>query len=125
VRTRNGEGETVALEFVGGSVTVHRARRDRLRRRRWEHHQGQRRQPEHAPAIINALRDINPWVDNADFDHHGYGKVTASKAAFDVDMVRLQTIKRRTTARIPGDDFRYRVARGQNSIKGVNGPPAT
>ena len=28
-------------------------------------------------AIIDTLRGLNPWVDQADFDHHGYGLVEA------------------------------------------------
>ena len=37
---------------------------------------------------------------------------------------RVSTIKRRTTATLPDKGFRYRVDRGERSIKGVNGPKA-
>ncbi len=80
--------------------------------------------PNTPKALVDALRDLNPWVDNADLDHHGFGSVTATKTGLDVDMVRTQTIKKKTTKTIAGDDFRYKIARGQTSIKGVNGPPA-
>jgi alkaline phosphatase D len=86
--------------------------------------QGNDANPQTSPAIIETLRGINPWVDAADFDHHGYGKVTATQDAFDCELVRVETIKRRTTRTLPAEGFRWRVARGQTSIKGVNGPPA-
>ena len=80
--------------------------------------------PTTPPAIIEALRALNPWADNADLYHHGYGRVVATKDDLTVDLVRVQTIKRRSTALLPAEGYRYRVARGQTSIKGVNGPPA-
>jgi len=33
--------------------------------------------------------------------------------------VRLQTIKKKSTARLPATGMRYHVARGQQSIKGT------
>jgi alkaline phosphatase D len=80
--------------------------------------------PNTAPAIIDALRAVNPWVDQADFDHHGYGVVVATDKSFDVTLKRVQTIKKKSNATLPTTGFRYTVARGQTSIKGVNGPPA-
>jgi alkaline phosphatase D len=74
--------------------------------------------------VIDALRGINPWVDQADFDHHGYGLVTASQTSFDVTLKRLKTIKKRSREALSSQGFSYSVARGQGSIKGVNGPPA-
>ena len=62
---------------------------------------GNDKNPHTDPSIIEALKGINPWVDQADFDHHGYGKVVATKDAFDCEMVRMQTIKKKTTAKIP------------------------
>jgi alkaline phosphatase D len=76
--------------------------------------------PNTSPAIIDALRAVNPWVDQADFDHHGYGKVVATKASFDCEMVRLQTIKKKTTAKLPSTGLHYKVARGQQTIKGTS-----
>ena len=94
-------------------------RRDRPAGGRRGGHQGQRQEPAHRPAIIDALKGINPWVDQADFDHHGYGKVVATKDSFDCEMVRLQTIKKKSTAKLPSTGMHYRVARGQQSIKGT------
>ncbi len=79
--------------------------------------------PQTSPAILDALRAVNPWVDQADFDHHGYGLVEATDKAFDVTLKRLRTIKKRSRETLPATGFRYTVARGQTSIKGVNGPP--
>jgi alkaline phosphatase D len=78
--------------------------------------------PSTDPTIINALRGINPWVDQADFDHHGYAVVEASRTGFDCTLKRLETIKRRTRSLLSDDGYRYHLARGQKSIKGVNGP---
>ena len=93
-----GEGETVALEFVGGSISSHELRRDGHRRRRRRRHPRQRRQPEHRPGDHQRAAQINPWVDQADFDHHGYGLVEASRNGFECTLKRLETIKRRSRA---------------------------
>ena len=45
--------------------------------------------------------------------------MVATKDAFDCEMVRMQTIKKKTTAKIPSTGLHYRVARGQQSIKGT------
>jgi len=124
VRTAQGDGETVALEFVGGSITSENFGETDLDVGGGTRLQGNDANPSTDPSIVAALRAINPWVDAADFDHHGYGVVTASKAEFDVTLKRLQTIKRRSRATLPDDGYRWKVARGQTSIKGVNGPDA-
>jgi alkaline phosphatase D len=80
--------------------------------------------PNTPQALIDVLRGINPWVDQADFDHHGYGLAKVSRKAFDVTLKRVSTIKEKTTATETTDGYRYRVERGQKSIKGVNGPAA-
>ena len=77
--------------------------------------------PHTDPALITALRGINPWVDQADFDHHGFGLVKASRGEFDVTLKRVPSIKQKSTATLSDDGYRYRVERGQKSIKGVNG----
>ena len=50
--------------------------------------------------------------------------VAGASDRFDVTLRRLQTIKKRSRATLPEAGFKYSVARGQASIKGVNGPPA-
>ena len=73
VRINDNDKVPVATEFVGGSITS----------------QGlgeggggvvpgaNPRNPKTPQAIIDLLREANPWVKDADFDHHGYGLVEA------------------------------------------------
>jgi alkaline phosphatase D len=120
VRTALGAGEAVALEFVGGSISS----RGLGEGQGGVLGPGNDRDPSTPPAVVNLLRGANPWVDQADLDHHGYGRVTASQTAFDCEFVRVQTVKRRSRAQLPSAGFRWSVGRGQRSIKGVNGPAA-
>ena len=119
VRTAAGTGDPVAVEFVGGSVTSAGLGETDLPAGGGVVIKGNDKNPHTDPSIIEALKGINPWVDQADFDHHGYGKVVATKDAFDCQMVRMQTIKKKTTSKIPATGMHYRVARGQQSIKGT------
>ncbi|MCW2991184.1 MAG: hypothetical protein JWM73_1778 [Solirubrobacterales bacterium] len=124
VRTKMGDGESVALEFVGGSITSQGLGETDLDAGSGVVIKGNDQNPQTNPALIDQLRSINPWVDAADFDHHGYGKVVASKTGLQCDMVRMETIKKKTTKTLPGTDWSYKVARGQKSIKGQHGPAA-
>jgi alkaline phosphatase D len=119
VRTNMGDGDTVALEFVGGSITSTGLGEMDLPAGGGVVIKGNDQNPHTDPGIIDALRGINPWIDTVDFDHHGYGKVVATKDAFDCEMVRMQTIKKKSTAKLPSTGMHYRVARGQQSIKGT------
>jgi alkaline phosphatase D len=119
VRTNMGDGDTVAVEFVGGSVTSAGLGEIDLPAGNGVVVKGNDRNPHTDPALIEALKGINPWIDSADTDHHGYGKVVATKDSFDCQMVRLQTIKKRSTAKLAPTGMHYRVARGQQSIKGT------
>jgi alkaline phosphatase D len=119
VRTNLGAGDTVALEFVGGSITSRGIGEGAAGLPA-----GNDQNPGTPPALIDQLRAQNPWTDQADLDHHGYARVTATQDRFDCEFVRMRTIKRRSRATLQSNGFRYSVARGQRSIKGVNGPPA-
>lgn len=121
VRTNLGKGDPAALEFVGGSITMTSLGETDLDAGGGTIIKGNDANPKTAPSLIDALRGINPWVDVADFDHHGYGRIEARKDGLTCDLVRMATIKKRTTATVPGG-LTYRVKRGQTSIKGVNGP---
>ena len=59
--------------------------------------------PNTPQALIDALRGINPWVDQADFDHHGYGLVEGQP----------QGLRRHAQARLDdqGEDDRDRADR--------------
>ena len=119
VRTAARTGDPTAIEFVGGSVTSSGLGETDLPAGGGVIIKGNDRNPHTDPSIIDALKGINPWVDQADFDHHGYGKVVATKDSFDCEMVRLQTIKKKSTAKLQSTGMHYRVARGQQSIKGT------
>jgi alkaline phosphatase D len=114
-----GEGETVAPEFVAGSITSIGLGESNLPAGGGVVIPGNDANPSTDPAIIDTLRDVNPWVDQADFDHHGYGVVEADRRSFDVTLRRLATIKRRSRETLPERGWRYSVARGQRSIKGT------
>jgi alkaline phosphatase D len=123
VRTGDGStGETVATELVGGSITSQSLGETDLDAGGGTKIQGNDKNPATAPALIDALRGINPQVDNADFDHHGFGSVTASPSGFTCEMVRMDTIKKRSTKKLPSADWTYHVAPGAPSIKGQHGP---
>jgi alkaline phosphatase D len=122
VKTQGGLGKSVALEFVGGSITSTNFGETDLPIGPGQVLKGNDAAPKTDPAIINALRAINPWVDQADFDHHGFGLVKATPKSFDVTLKRVSTIKSRSTGTESDKGYRYRVDRGQRSIKGVNGP---
>jgi alkaline phosphatase D len=123
VRTAKSRGESVALEFVGGSITSQSLGETDLPIGGGQVLKGNDANPATPQAVIDTLRSLNPWVDQADFDHHGYGLVKADAKAFDVTLQRVPSIKKKSTAKLPTAGFRYTVARGQTSIKGVNGPP--
>jgi alkaline phosphatase D len=120
VKTNAGAGDPAAIEFVGGSITSSGLGETDLPAGGGTVIKGNDKDPHTDPAIIDALKGINPWVDSADFDHHGYGKVVATKDAFDCEMVRMKTIKKKTTSRLPASGMHYHVARGQQSIKGTS-----
>ena len=117
VRTNNGDGETVAIEFVGGSITSQGLGETDLPAGDGLTIKGNDANPHTDPAIIDALRGINTWVKDADFDHHGFATVKASQDSFDLDLVRLETIKKRSKAVLPKTPaFNMSVKRGQKSI---------
>jgi alkaline phosphatase D len=123
VRTGDGaNGDTVATELVGGSITSTSLGETDLDAGGGNMIKGNDANPATPAAIIDALRGINPHVDNADFDHHGFAAVTAAPDGLTCEMVRMQTIKKRSTAKLPATDWTYHVARGNPSIKGQHGP---
>jgi alkaline phosphatase D len=123
VRTGDGAtGDTVATELVGGSITSQSLGETHLDAGGGTKIKGNDANPATSPALIDALRSINPQVDNADFDHHGFGSVTASPSGLTCEMVRMQTIKKRSTKRLPSAEWTYHVAPGSPSIKGQHGP---
>jgi alkaline phosphatase D len=117
VRTNMGDGDTVAIELVGGSVTSQGLGESDVDGGAGVVIKGNDANPNTPPALIEALRGINPWVKAADFDHHGFAKVTATQTSFDCTLVRLQTIKQRSKATLdPGSDYAVHITRGQKSL---------
>src|SRR3954469_8575489 len=70
--------------------------------------------PNTNPAIIAALKGFNPWIHDADLDHHGYGVAEARSDELKISFRRMKTIKKRTRERLP--DLRWTVAKGQRSL---------
>jgi alkaline phosphatase D len=116
VRTKMGAGDTVALEFVGGSITSAGLGESDLPLGGGQVVAGNDAAPATPAAIVDALRGINPWVQSADFDHHGYGLVEATPEHVDVRYVRMDTIKQHTTKTLATDPFHWTVQRGQRSV---------
>ena len=114
--TAAGTGDPVAVEFVGGSVTSAGLGETDLPAGGGVVIKGNDKNPHTDPSIIEALKGINPWVDQADFDHHGYGLVKASRSSLDVRLRRVKTIKQRSKTKLP--DIHYAVKKGQKSIIG-------
>lgn len=123
VRTGDGAtGDTVATELVGGSITSQSLGETNLDAGGGTVIKGNDANPSTPQVLIDALRGFNPQVDNADFDHHGFGSVTASADGLTCEMVRMQTIKKRSTAKLPSAEWTYHVTPGAPSIKGQHGP---
>jgi alkaline phosphatase D len=110
VRIDGKDSEAVATEFVGGSITS----------------QGlgeggggiipgaDPHNPKTPESIRQLLFDSNPWVKDADTDHHGYGLVSAKPAGFSCKLRRVDTVKRRSTTRLP--DLAFTVRPGHPSL---------
>jgi len=118
VRTNMGVGDPAALEFVAGSITSTNFGEMDINAGSGLVIEGDDANPRTDPALVETLRAINPWVQQADLDHHGYGVVTATRSQFDVRLRRLETIKRRSRRLLPEAGYRFKVQRGQTSIVG-------
>src|SRR3954447_16316767 len=70
--------------------------------------------PNTPPAIVDVLKTFNPWVHDADLDHHGYGIAEASANELRITYRRVRTIKQRSRDRLP--DLSWTVANGQRSL---------
>jgi alkaline phosphatase D len=102
----------VATEFVGGSITS-----PGLGEGGGDVVPGANpRNPKTPQAIIDLLLKTNPWVKNADPDHHGYGLVEAGPKGLKCSFRRVPGVQKRSGARLPLGQFTYRLAKGQKSI---------
>jgi alkaline phosphatase D len=117
VKTQMGTGDTVAIEFVGGSITSQGLGEINLPAGGGAVIPGNDKNPNTSPAVISALKGANPWVKSADTDHHGFAEVTATTKTFSCKLVRMATIKQKSTQVLPDTpDFNITVQRGQKSI---------
>lgn len=86
--------------------------------------------PRTGKAIYDILLGANPWLENGDVDHHGYGRVKASGTGFGCDLVRMKTVKQKSTEKMPLNDpagnpwngisgtFSWTVKPGQAGLNG-------
>ena len=70
--------------------------------------------PRTPPALIELLRNSNPWIAAADTDHHGYGLVRADDDSLTCRLRIVSGIKRRSRSMLP--DLRFVVRPGEPSI---------
>ena len=109
-------GESVATEIIGGSITSLGLGEGDIALGGGTVLKGNDRNPNTSPDVINALIGLNPWVDYADFDHHGYVVVEATPSELKTTLRRVDTIKKRSTRRLP--DVSYTLPRGDKTLKG-------
>lgn len=114
----DGKGKVVATELVGGSISSSGLGETDLDGGGGVIIPGNDANPNTPPAIIEVLRGINSWVDTADFDHHGYGLVSATRSKFTCDLVRMKTIKQKTTETLPATGFSWVLQSGKPGAKG-------
>ena len=86
--------------------------------------------PRTGKAIYDILLSANPWLTNGDVDHHGYGRIKADGAGFGCDLVRMKTVKKKSTEKMPLNDpasdpwngisgsFSWTIKPGQAGLKG-------
>ena len=114
VRVDNEDRKPVATEFVGGSISSPGL---------GEGGGGilpgaDPSNPNTPESIIDLLRSTNPWAADAEFDHHGYGLVEATRKGFSCTLRRVDTVKRRSSKALPDKRFSYRIGRGEPSLLG-------
>ena len=86
VRVDNEDRKPVATEFVGGSISSPGL---------GEGGGGilpgaDPSNPNTPESIIDLLRSTNPWAADAEFDHHGYGLVEATRKGFSCTLRRVE-----------------------------------
>jgi len=119
VCTGMGSGAAVAPEFAAGSVTSASVGEVNYRMPGGRLVPGNPAQPSTPPEVMAHYRGLNPWFDQLDLDHHGYGIAVASQETFDVTLKRLWTVKERNYGTLAPAGFRWQVQRGQRSIRGT------
>jgi alkaline phosphatase D len=119
VRRQMGAGESVAVEFVSGSITSKGMGEGHVDLGEGNVFDGNDDAPSGSPALVSALRHYNPWLVAGDVDHHGYVSVTATPRSFDVRMRRMATIKQPSRIVLPSDGLEWTLQRGETSLGGA------
>jgi alkaline phosphatase D len=119
VRRQMGAGESVAVEFVSGSITSAGMGENHTDLGGGHVFEGNQGAPNSTPALFPVLHEFNPWIVQGDVDHHGYVSVTATPESYSVSMRRMQTTRYRTRAQLPPAGYEWTLARGQTSIGSV------
>ena len=114
-----GAGPAVAVEFASGSVSSATVGESAYRLPGGVLYPGNSQNPVTPPSIQAHYRALNPWFEQLDLDHHGFGLVRATQSTFEVELRRLYTVKQRLYGTLPSDGFRWQVKRGQTSIRGT------
>lgn len=105
VRVNDDDTESVMTEFVGGSISSQGLGDGGLAALGFGSKSDATTPfPHTGEAIYKILLGSNPWLVNGDVDHHGYGRVTADGSGFKCDLVRMQTIKKKSTVKMPLND---------------------
>ena len=107
LRVTDGDATPVGTEFVGGSISS-QGLGDGGLNAAFEGLLPATTSKEPYPKTPKYIYDIllgaNPWLKNGDVDHHGYGRVSADGAGFGCDLVRMKTIKQKSTEKMPLND---------------------
>lgn len=111
----NSTGETVATEFVGGSITTATLGESTVDIGQGLAFVGDDNSPDTAEGLRNYLLELNPWVKGYDSDHHGYGLVEATGEQLKVSFRRVSTIKRKRYSLLPA--MSWTLERGQVGIE--------
>ena len=81
--------------------------------------------PRTSEGIYKVLFGSNPWLVNGDVDHHGYGRVTADGKGLTCDLVRMETIKKKSTKKMPLNDPAGKFWNGVNGTFSWTVTPGT
>ena len=116
VRTANGE--TVATEFIGGSITS--ASNEEILAIARVSGYGTPEAPSTPSDLIPNILEFNPWLDQYDPIHHGYVVCEANAKTFKATFKKIDTIRRKSTKLF--NTKTYTVKRG---IAGIKKPTKT
>jgi len=105
VRIEEADTSPVITEFVGGSISSQGLGDGGLAEIGVGTPEDARKPfPKTSDGIYKVLFGANPWLANGDVDHHGYGRVTADGSGFKCDLVRMETVKKKSSKKMPLND---------------------